>query len=546
MISGIPKIGIPAEIEPGERRVAATPDTVRRLIKLGYAVHIEAGAGAKAGFSDAQYEAEGATLVDETAACWSYADIILKVHPPAQVLADSGAEAHHEADLMREGAVLISLINPAQNTALLERLALQKVTVLGLDCVPRISRAQSVDVLSSMAAIAGYRAVIEAANQFGRFFGMQMTAAGSTPPCEVMVIGAGVAGLSAIATASKMGANVKAFDVRPAVAEEIQSLGATFLALDFSEEGAAGSGGYAKVMSEEFIAAEMAMFRREIPTADIVITTAAIPGRPSPKLILEDMVDAMRPGSVIVDLAAQGGGNCALTRPGEVVEHGGVQIVGYTNLTSRLPGHASEYFGRNLANLLKLLGPAEDFQINEEDAVIRGMLVMREGEITWPPPTIEPSPTQLSPPETVGDERKEDLGVASPMPTPSANKKGASSLLGGVAIVLAAALMGAIGLWAPASFVQHFTVFVLACFVGWQLVWKVSASLHTPLMSVTNAVSGIIIVGGILQAVEGANPQVTWLAGAAILVASINIFGGFLVTQRMLKMFRADGARGGK
>lgn len=542
MISGIPKIGIPAEIAPGERRVAATPDTVRRLLKLGYAVHVEAGAGAKAGFSDAQYEAAGATLVDETAACWSYADIILKVHPPA----DTEGDAPHEADLLRPGAVLISLIDPAQNAALLERLALQKVTVLGLDCVPRISRAQAVDVLSSMAAIAGYRAVIEAANRFGRFFGMQMTAAGSTPPCEVMVIGAGVAGLSAIATASKMGANVKAFDVRPAVAEEIQSLGATFLALDFSEEGAAGSGGYAKVMSEEFIAAEMAMFRREIPTADIVITTAAIPGRPSPKLILEDMVDAMRPGSVIVDLAAQGGGNCALTRPGEVVEHGGVHIVGYTNLTSRLPGHASEYFGRNLANLLKLLGPAQDFSIDEEDAVIRGMLVMREGEVTWPPPTIEPSPAQLSPPDSVSAAPKEDLGVASPVPAKSADKKRASSLLGGVAIVLAAALLGAIGLWAPASFVQHFTVFVLACFVGWQLVWKVSASLHTPLMSVTNAVSGIIIVGGILQAVRGADPQVTWLAGAAILVASINIFGGFLVTQRMLKMFRADGTPGGE
>jgi NAD(P) transhydrogenase subunit alpha len=557
---GIPRIGVPAETRPGERRVAATPDTVRRLKKLGYEVHVEAGAGDAASFSDAQYEAAGATIVDETEACWSYADIILKVRAPAQI-PDSDL---HEADLLREGAVLISLIHPAQNSELLERLALRQATVLGLDCVPRISRAQSVDVLSSMAAIAGYRGVIEAANQFGRFFGMQMTAAGSTPPCEVMVIGAGVAGLSAIATASKMGAQVKAFDVRPAVREEIQSLGAKFLELDFSEEGAAGSGGYAKVMSDEFIAAEMAMFRREIPTADIVVTTAAIPGKPSPKLILEDMVEAMRPGSVIVDLAAQGGGNCELTEPEKVVERHGVKIVGYTNLTSRLPGHASEYFGRNLANLLKLLGPAEEFALDEEDAVVRGMLVMRDGELTWPPPVIEPSPTAVSDsssdsatsdsnaePETSSETIEQD----SPRPPTNSAKAAIAdrpkkSAVTGISLALAAALMGVIGIFAPPSFVQHFTVFVLACFVGWQLVWNVSASLHTPLMSVTNAISGIIIVGGILQAAAGGDARVAWLAAGAILVASINIFGGFLVTQRMLKMFRADGparaAREGK
>ncbi len=521
------KIGIPREVSPGERRVAATPDTVRRLAKLGFEVHVEAGAGSPASFSNAQYEDAGASIIDEMKACWSYADIVLKVRPPCEV-PDGDC---HEADLLREGGVLISLIHPAQNEALLERLAARKATVLGLDCVPRISRAQSVDVLSSMAAIAGYRAVVEAANQFGRFFAMQMTAAGSTPPAEVMVIGAGVAGLSAIATADSMGAKVKAFDVRPAVKEEVQSLGARFLELEFEEEGAEGKGGYAKVMSEEFIAAEMAMFRREIPTADIVVTTASIPGRPAPKLILKDMVEAMKPGSVIVDLAAESGGNCELTVPGEVVERHGVKIVGYTNLTSRLPGHASEYFGRNLTNLLKLLGTAEEFRIDEDDAVVRGMLVMHDGEVTWPPPTVEPSP-----PKAEAADAPEPI-VEAPEAGDAASARG---LVTSVAVVLAVALMGVIGVYAPADFVQHFTVFVLACFVGWQVIWNVSPSLHTPLMSVTNAISGIIIVGGILKITHGANHLVLWLAAGAILVAAINIFGGFLVTQRMLKMFRAD------
>lgn len=521
------KIGIPKEVWPGERRVAATPDTVRRLVKLGFEVHVESGAGQAASFSDAQYEEAGATVVDQTEACWSYADIVLKVRPPRQL-----DDETHEADLLREGGVLISLIHPAQNEELLERLAARKATVLGLDCVPRISRAQSVDVLSSMAAIAGYRAIIEAANQYGRFFGMQMTAAGSTPPSQVMVIGAGVAGLSAIATANEMGAQVKAFDVRPAVKEEVQSLGASFLELEFDEDGAEGSGGYAKVMSDEFIAAEMAMFRREIPTADIVVTTASIPGKPAPKLITEDMVEAMQPGSVIVDLAAATGGNCELTEPGEVVERHGVHIVGYTNLTSRLPAHASEYFGRNLTNLLKLMGGGEDFEIDEDDAVVRGMLVLHDGEVTWPPPTIEPSPT----PKAADDVPQ--MPAAEPAEAEPTRDKGA---LRAVAAALAAALLGVIGVYAPPDFVQHFTVFVLACFVGWQIIWNVSPSLHTPLMSVTNAISGIIIVGGILQATTDAKPLVLWLGAGAILVAAINIFGGFLVTQRMLKMFRADG-----
>ena len=524
------KIGIPTETTPGERRVAGTPDTVERLCKLGFEVHVESGAGAQASCNDAQFEAGGATIVDNPRDVWSYADIILKVRPPRQV-----DDETHEAELLREGGILISLVQPAQNEELLDRLAARDATVFGLDCVPRISRAQSVDVLSSMAAIAGYRAVVEAAANFGRFFGPQMTAAGSTPPAQVMVIGAGVAGLSAIATANEMGAQVKAFDVRPAVKEEVQSLGGRFLELEFDEEGAEGEGGYAKVMSDEFIAAEMAMFREEIPASDIVITTASIPGKPAPKLVLEDMVEAMRPGSVVVDLAAESGGNCELTEPGEVVDHDGVTIVGYTNLVSRLPCHASEYFGRNLTNFLKLLGGGEDFEINEDDAVVRGMLVMRDGELKWPPPTIEPSPPPKQPAqEAVAEVSAEQMDERHEEATD--NRR----LIASVAVAVAAALMGAIGVYAPPDFVQHFTVFVLACFVGWQVVWNVTPSLHTPLMSVTNAISGIIIVGGILQVTAGADQTVLFLSAGAILVAAINIFGGFLVTQRMLKMFRAE------
>lgn len=540
------RIGIPREIFPGEARVAGTPDTVERLQKLGFKVHVEAGAGAAANYSDAQYEAAGATVVDNSRAVWSYADIVLKIRPPQALpeLQDqpdeqSPDEEVHEADLLGESTVLISLIDPARNEALLERLIARKATVLGLDCVPRISRAQSVDVLSSMASIAGYRAVVEASSKFGRFLGPQMTAAGSTPPAEVMVIGAGVAGLSAIATAKEMGAKVRAFDVRPAVKEEVQSLGASFLEIDFDEDGAEGKGGYANIMSDEFIAAEMELFRKEIPASNIVISTASIPGRPAPKLILEDMVESMAPGSVIVDLAAESGGNCELTEPGEAITCNGVTILGYTNMTSRMAAHASEYFGRNLTNLVKLLGDADNFQIDEDDAVVRGMLVVRDGELKWPPPTIEPSPVRPTQSDEAVAASVEHLGAGKQ----SAKKQHASQgprPFTAVAIGLTAVLLLAIGTYAPADFVQHFTVFVLACFVGWQVVWNVSPSLHTPLMSVTNAISGIIIVGGILQATVGAESWVLYLGAGAILVAAINIFGGFLVTQRMLKMFRAD------
>ncbi|MGM0557602.1 MAG: Re/Si-specific NAD(P)(+) transhydrogenase subunit alpha [Myxococcota bacterium] len=524
-------IGIPREITPGENRVAATPDTVQRLGKLGYEVRIEAGAGVAARFYDDDYEKAGASIVDDAAMLWSESDIVIKIHPPIELPDTDG----HELDHLKEQAVLISLIEPAKNDALLERLEAKEATVFGLDCVPRLSRAQSVDVLSSMAAIAGYRAVIEAAARLDRFLSPQMTAAGSTPPAEVMVIGAGVAGLSAIATAKGLGAQVKAFDVRPAVKEEVESLGGRFLELEFDEEGAEGEGGYANIMSDEFIEAEMAMFREEIPASDVVITTASIPGKPAPKLILEDMVESMNAGSVIVDLAAASGGNCELTEVGEIIERNGVAILGETNLASHLPSHASEYFGRNIANLVRMLGDAAHFDVDEDDAVVRGMLVMLDGELKWPPPSIEPSPAR--PPEDTLSEADKSRDQLEERREEVEHNRG---LVTTVAVIVAAALMGVVGVYAPADFVQHFTVFVLACFVGWQVVWNVTPSLHTPLMSVTNAISGIIIVGGILQVTTGATQVVLWLSAGAILVAGINIFGGFLVTQRMLKMFRAE------
>jgi NAD(P) transhydrogenase subunit alpha len=524
-------ISIPRETTPGENRVAATPDTVERLTELGYEVRVEHDAGAGARFDDASYRSAGATVVGDPDELWSGADIIIKIHAPRQL----DEHGQHEANWLSEGAVLIGLIEPAQNEALVERLSARGATVIGLDTVPRLSRAQSVDVLSSMAAIAGYRAVVLAAERFGRFMGAQMTAAGSTPPAEVMVIGAGVAGLSAIATARGMGAQVKAFDVRPAVRQEVESLGGRFLELDFDDEGSEGEGGYANVMSEEFIDAEMALFREEVPASDIVITTAAIPGRDAPKLVLEDMVESMRAGSVIVDLAAASGGNCELTETGETIEHDGVTIVGQTNLASDLPAHASEYFGRNVANLMNMLGPASDFAVDEDDAVIRGMLILRDGELKWPPPRLDPATTPT-------DRKKApppDEPSTSPEPAEDAAKT-SPGLATVIAIALATTLMVLVGLFAPVDFVQDFTVFVLACFVGWQVIWNVTPALHTPLMSVTNAISGIIVLGGILQVTTDASNIVLWLSAAAVLVAAINIFGGFLVTQRMLGMFRAE------
>lgn len=509
------KIGIPKEIYPNECRVAATPDTVKKLQKLGFEVLVEANAGSKASFSDAAYEAAGCQIIPNKADLWRQADIILKVRPPAP----------EEVDLIREGQTLISFIWPAQNPDLLSQLAEKKATVFAMDSVPRISRAQKLDALSSMANIAGYRAVIEAANHFGRFFTGQITAAGKVPPAKVLVIGAGVAGLAAIGTARSLGAVVRAFDTRPVVKEQVESLGAEFLELDFEEDGS-GAGGYAKVMSKEFIEAEMALFAQQAKEVDIIITTALIPGKPAPKLITKEMVESMKPGSVIVDLAAEQGGNCELTKPNEIYNYQGVTIIGLTDLPSRMAAQSSQLYGTNLWHLLKDMGGSENFKVDMEDEVIRGALITYEGNVTWPPPKINnPSPTPPAKPKSV----KEIINHS------ETEKKSNNGL---VWLILAAFALIGIGIAAPASFLSHLTVFVLACFVGWQVIWNVTPALHTPLMSVTNAISGIIIIGGMLQISGSLDSPTTILGAIAILVGTINISGGFLVTQRMLKMFR--------
>jgi NAD(P) transhydrogenase subunit alpha len=435
-----------------------------------------------------------------------------------------------EVELLREGATLISYLWPAQNEELMQRLAQRKVTVMAMDSVPRISRAQKLDALSSMANIAGYRAVVEAASQFGRFFTGQITAAGKVPPAKILVIGAGVAGLAAIGAAGSMGAVVRAFDTRPEVKEQVESMGAEFLMLEFEEEeDGAGEGGYAKVMSKAFIEAEMKLFAEQAMEVDIIITTALIPGRPAPELITAGMVESMRDGSVIVDLAAEQGGNCALTEPGQIVEKHGVTLIGLTDLPSRLPTQSSQLYGTNLRHLLHDLTPEKDGEIdvNMEDEVIRGVTVVKEGEITWPPP-----PPKLS---AAPQQSKQAATAAPPVEqTEEPKSKGFGPL---IAAAVAGVLMLAVGSVAPADFLAHFTVFVLACFVGYMVIWNVTPALHTPLMSVTNAISGIIVIGALLQ-VSGSNKLVLALAAISILIATINIAGGFLVTQRMLKMFQ--------
>ena len=516
------KIGVPKETVAGERRVAATPETVKRLAKHGFTVCIEAGAGAQAGFLDHLYREAGAEVVDRPAA-WG-ADIVTKVHPPTG----------DEVVLLREGATLVSLLFPAQNEPLVSQLAARKITALALDCVPRITRAQKMDVLSSMANIAGYRAIVEAANAYGGFFGGQMTAAGKTAPAQVLVIGAGVAGLAAIAAARGLGAIVKAFDTRPAVREQVESLGGTFLELDFDESGD-GGGGYAKVMSKEFIEAEMALFRDQAKQVDIIITTALIPGRPAPKLVLRDMVELMKPGSVIVDLAAANGGNCEYTSPGEVVTEHDVTIIGYTDLTSRLPTHASQMFSTNIYHLLDEMGGGNAFAVDEHNEAVRGALVAHNGESMWPPPApVREKPRAKRPTGSA----QADAAIASKeriSPPPPTQRGPVAKVL--AMLVVAFGLAG-LANYAPAAFVQHFTVFVLACFIGWQVVWNVTPALHTPLMSVTNAISGIIIVGGMLKAASGRLDTAAGLGAIAVLFASVNVVGGFLVTQRMLRMFR--------
>lgn len=514
------KIGIPKEIHPGECRVATTPAVAIQLQKLGYSVMIESGAGAAAKFSDEEYRDVGVDVVDAKS-IWSGSDIVLKVRAPEQ-----HPELGDECELMNEGQTLISFFWPAQNAELMDKLAKRKVNVLAVDSIPRISRAQKMDALSSMANIAGYRAVVEASYQFGRFFTGQITAAGKVPPAKVLVIGAGVAGLAALGAAGSMGAIVRSFDTRPEVKEQVESMGAEFLLLDFEEEGS-GSGGYAKTMSKEFIDAEMALFREQAKEVDIIITTALIPGKPAPKLILADMVELMKDGSVIVDLAAEQGGNCELTEPGEVVVKEGVTIIGYTDLPSRLPTQSSQLYGTNLRHLLTDMTPEKDgnMVINMEDEAVRGATVIHAGEITWPPPApkLSAAPKQAKPPAPAPEPPKEMSAGAKALTTFGTMAAGILLLLG-------------IGAVAPASFLSHFIVFVLACFVGWQVVWAVSPALHTPLMSVTNAISGIIVVGALLQVGSSTNVVVI-LAFIAVLMASINIAGGFLVTQRMLKMF---------
>ncbi|ARD38469.1 Re/Si-specific NAD(P)(+) transhydrogenase subunit alpha [Edwardsiella ictaluri] len=506
-------IGVPKERLANEARVAATPKTVEQLLKLGFTVTIESGAGKLASFEDAAYQQAGAKVV-ELDEVWQ-SDVILKVNAPDD----------DEIARIKAGATLISFIWPAQNQPLLEKLAKRQVTVMAMDSVPRISRAQSMDALSSMANIAGYRAIVEAAHEFGRFFTGQITAAGKVPPAKVMVIGAGVAGLAAIGAAGSLGAIVRAFDTRPEVKEQVQSMGAEFLELDFEEE--AGSGdGYAKVMSEAFIKAEMALFAAQAQEVDIIVTTALIPGKPAPRLITKEMLATMKPGSVIVDLAAQTGGNCELTQADQVVTtENVVKIIGYTDLPSRLPTQSSQLYATNQVNLLKLLCKEKDGTLNVdfEDVIIRGVTVVRTGEITWPAPPIkvsaQPQAAKIEP-------------VAAPVAKPTSPLK--KYLLMALAIVL----FGWMASVAPKEFLSHFTVFALSCVVGYYVVWNVSHALHTPLMSVTNAISGIIVVGALLQIGHGG--WITFFAFIAVLIASINIFGGFTVTQRMLKMFRKN------
>lgn len=512
------KIGIPKEVHPGERRVAATPDNAKRLQKYGFEVLIEAGAGALANFGDDAYAAVGCTIVPEVRSLYNQADIVLKVREPEE----HPTESCHEADLVREGGTLISFIWPAENDDLVKRLAARKATVIAMDQVPRISRAQKLDALSSMANMAGYRAIIEAANAFGRLFTGQITAAGKMPPAKVMVVGAGVAGLAAIGAARGLGAIVRAFDTRLAVREQVESMGADFLELEFEEDGD-GAGGYAKLMSPEFIAAEMALFKAQAEEVDIIVTTALIPGRPAPRLLERYHVEAMKPGSVIVDLAAERGGNCELTQPGKAIVHNGVTIIGYTDLPSRMAAQSSQLYGSNLCHLLDDMGRAEGYKVDLDDVVVRGAIVLKEGEMLWPAPKLpNPSPPKPAAPEPVAVAVKKE------------EKKGGSSMW---LLLTGAALVG-IGIGAPPNFLSHFTVFVLACFVGYQVIWNVSAALHTPLMSVTNAISGIIIIGGMLQVSGPVTSPATLLGAAAILVATINIAGGFLVTHRMLGMFR--------
>lgn len=509
------QIGIPKESFAGETRVAATPATVLGLKKLGFTVLVESGAGLGANFDDAAYTEAGAEI-GKAADVWS-CSLIYKVLAPNE----------KEIALLKEGTTIVSFIWPAQHPELVEKLKARKVTVLAMDMVPRISRAQALDALSSTANISGYRAVVEAAHEFGRFFCGQVTAAGKVPPAKVLVIGAGVAGLAAIGAAHSLGAIVRAFDTRLEVADQIKSMGGDFLKLDFKQEDGSSSDGYAKTMSPEFIKAEMELFAAQAKEVDIIITTAAIPGKKAPVLVTKEMVESMKSGSVIVDLAAATGGNCEVTQAGKVfTTENGVKVIGYTDLPCRLPTQSSQLYSTNLVNLTKLLSKQKDgnIKVDFEDVVLRNMTVVQDGEVTFPPPKISVSaaPAQKAAPAPAKKEEKPVNPVVK------------------YALFAAfIALFALIGAFAPASFLPHLTVFVLSCVVGYYVVWNVSHSLHTPLMAVTNAISGIIVVGALVQ-LDSSSILINALCFVAILIASINIFGGFSVTKRMLKMFRKD------
>ncbi|WP_147124498.1 Re/Si-specific NAD(P)(+) transhydrogenase subunit alpha [Shimia ponticola] len=520
------KIGTPKEIFDGENRVAMTPDSAKQLQKLGYDCVIEKGAGLAAGFTDAAYEEAGVTVVGSAAGLYKEADIIAKVRPPSDT----------EAKRLTAGKTLISFFYPAANEALMDLAKSKGANVIAMDMVPRISRAQKMDALSSMANIAGYRAVIEAGNNFGRFFTGQVTAAGKVPPAKVLVVGAGVAGLAAIGTATSLGAITYAFDVRPEVAEQVESMGAEFVFLDFEEEqqDGAATGGYAAVSSPEFAAAQLAKFRELAPDMDIVITTALIPNREAPELWTKDMVDSMKPGSVIVDLAAERGGNCKLTVKDEkIVTTNGVTIIGYTDFPSRMAAQSSALYATNIRHMMTDLTPEKDGQVNHdmEDDVIRGATVTFEGEITFPPPPPKIQAIAAQKKEPVKEKTPEEIKAEEAAAFKQQTKTQVALLGVGAVLVLA------LGTIAPASFMQHFIVFILSVFIGFQVIWNVAHSLHTPLMAVTNAISSIIILGALIQ-VGSTGVLITILAAAGIFMAAVNIFGGFLVTRRMLAMFQ--------
>jgi NAD(P) transhydrogenase subunit alpha len=545
-VSGPVRVGVPKESAASEKRVAATPESVKKLLALGFDVRVEKGAGLGSGIDDDAYHAAGASLGD-SADIWSASDVVIKVRPPA----------HEEVAKLRESALIVSLLQPERDEQLPALIAARRASAIALERIPRISRAQKMDVLSSMANLAGYRAVIEASQHFQRTFGAQVTAAGTIPPARVLVIGAGVAGLAAVAAARALGAEVRAFDTRPATKEQIESLGASYLNVDVVED-AEGGGGYAKEMSAAFLAAEIALFRAQAAEVDIIVTTALVPGKRAPVLLPDEVVAAMKPGSVIVDLAAEQGGNCSACVPGEVVVVKGVTIVGLTDLASRMASSASRLFATNVVHLLTELGGGTTFKIDRESEVVRPALVVHDGEVLPrpPPPAAAKLGGAATAPAKKGDAPAKK-GDAPSIPTPPASRtsmrpppspdlkpaqqnirsptrRAWGTTLGGIVLIL---VLFVAGRFAPRDFLQHSTVFILACFVGWQVIWSVTPALHTPLMSVTNAISGIIIIGGMLQV--GAGLDVASVLGAlAALFAAINIAGGFMVTSRMLRMFR--------